>query len=366
MRFAFQDPPDAPAWYGSFRRGLEHEFLAHGHVLTQPEDPDLGLIFHVVDLDAPRPFVRKHRATFSVGLVAISGSHGGDLLRDVYPYLVRTISNGLIALDTSGPVRPWLITPELGCYALSDGPTQRPYPALYRALTPMAMSRLIIDNRFVPDLPETLWAGTAETQELTWASRVVDDWGLLPSPFPIQSLLSAADWRYLRHLYGIGGLSYGNFSIRHDDSRFWMSASGVNKGNLVEIGRDILLVTDYDAEAEAMVLSVPPPVKPRRVSVDAVEHWMIYRNFPEITAMMHLHAWVPDIPVTSFNYPCGTREVGEEMSALLAQEADPGRTVIGLRNHGITATGPNFHDIISRLEGKVRSQVPMAAAGSPT
>ncbi len=365
MRFAFQDPVDEPTWYGSFRRQLQHEFTTHGHLLTEPDDADLGLVFHVVDTAAPRPFLRKHRATFSVGVVAVSGNTEGDLLKEVYPYLVRTISNGLVALDTAASIRPWLITPELGCYALGDnGSGERPYPAIYHALAPMAMSKLVIDNRFMRDLPEELWAGTAQTRELTWASRVVDGWGLLPSPFPIRDLLSPADWRYLTHLYGIGGLSYGNFSIRHDDSRFWMSASGVNKGNLVEIGRDILLVTDYDAEAEAMVLSVPPQVQPRRVSVDAVEHWMIYQSFPEITAMMHLHAWVPDIPVTRFNYPCGTREVGEEMSALLAKEPDPGRAVIGLLNHGITATGSSFHDIISRLEGRVRPQVPMSPAGA--
>ena len=40
-----------------------------------------------------------------------------------------------------------------------------------------------------------------------------------------------------------------------------MSASGVDKSNLREIGRDILLVTDYDAEQQAMVLSVPPGIE---------------------------------------------------------------------------------------------------------
>ena len=37
-----------------------------------------------------------------------------------------------------------------------------------------------------------------------------------------------------------------------------MSASGVDKSDLREIGRDVLLVKDYDPEAQAMVLSVPP------------------------------------------------------------------------------------------------------------
>ena len=50
----------------------------------------------------------------------------------------------------------------------------------------------------------------------------------------------------MKRLYGIGGLSYGNLSARKDESRFWMSASGVDKTRLETIGRDILLVSDYD------------------------------------------------------------------------------------------------------------------------
>ena len=359
MRFTFDEPPDAPAWYPSVRRALTEEFERHGHILTRTDDPALKLAFHLVDTLNPRPFVRKSRATFCVGIAAVSRTQGEELLREAYPYLIRTISNGLVAFPGGDAHLPWLITPELGCYPAADGDEGAPYATLYRALAPMATSTLIIDNRFEADLPEALWEGTDDTRELTWAAAIVDGWGLLPTPYPVEDILSPDEWRYLKHLYGIGGLSYGNFSIRHDATSFWMSASGVNKGHLVDIGRDILLVKDYDAPGESMVLSVRPDVQPRRVSVDAVEHWMIYRNFPEIKAMMHLHGWVPDIPVTAFNYPCGTREVGEEISHLLDKEPDPGRAIIGMRNHGITATGPSFHDIIARLEGRIRRQVPM-------
>ena len=62
----------------------------------------------------------------------------------------------------------------------------------------------------------------------------------------------------MRRLYSLGGLSYGNISARHDATRFWMSASGVDKGNLEQVGRDILLVTDYDPVRQAMGVSVPP------------------------------------------------------------------------------------------------------------
>ena len=42
-----------------------------------------------------------------------------------------------------------------------------------------------------------------------------------------------------------------------------MSASGVDKSALHEIGRDILLVNGYDADG-VMRLSVPAGVEPRR------------------------------------------------------------------------------------------------------
>ena len=96
-------------------------------------------------------------------------------------------------------------------------------------------------------------------------------------------------------MYGIGGLSYGNLSARapHDPRTFWMSASGVDKSKLQTIGRDILLVTDYEPEQLMMRLSVPPNVEPRRVSVDAIEHFLIYRE----------HAQVGAIPAAPTSWP---------------------------------------------------------------
>jgi hypothetical protein len=73
--------------------------------------------------------------------------------------------------------------------------------------------------------------------------------GLLPAPFPVEELVSERDLRQIKRLYAIGGLSYDNLSARKDSGRFWMSASGVDKAQLEEPGRDILLVSGYDAAA---------------------------------------------------------------------------------------------------------------------
>ena len=43
---------------------------------------------------------------------------------------------------------------------------------------------------------------------------------------------------------------------------FWMSASGVDKSKLEDVGTEVLLVTDYLPDRKAMQLSVPPNVTP--------------------------------------------------------------------------------------------------------
>ena len=90
-----------------------------------------------------------------------------------------------------------------------------------------------------------------------------------------------------------------------------MSASGVDKSNLREIGRDVLLVQGLRPARDSIVLSIPPDVKPNRVSVDAIEHWMIYREHPEVGAILHVHAWIEGTSATEINYPCGTLELAD-------------------------------------------------------
>jgi ribulose-5-phosphate 4-epimerase/fuculose-1-phosphate aldolase len=139
-----------------------------------------------------------------------------------------------------------------------------------------------------------------------------------------------------------------------------MSASGVDKTKLVVPGRDILLVSGYDEEHGRMILSVPPGVEPRRVSVDAIEHWMIYQEHPDVGAILHVHAWVEGIRATDVNYPCGTEELAANVAELIAAEPEPARATVGLRNHGITATGADLGEILDRIEPRVLRQVPMS------
>jgi ribulose-5-phosphate 4-epimerase/fuculose-1-phosphate aldolase len=354
MRFAISGSPGSP----QFAEFVDEVALAleRAGFARAGEDPNADIVLNLVDPDDPKPFRRRSRGTF-VAAVHERPTVPDDVLKANYPLLVRALAN--IVLSYVPGEGAWFVTMERGHYGVQGSSLSELADQVVERLTPLATSRLVIDNEFRPDLEPELWDGDEITEELKDAGARLGDLDLLPAPFPIEELLDERDLRHVKRLYGIGGLSYGNLSARKDERRFWMSASGVDKSNLEIVGRDILLVSDYDAERNLIVLSVPPMVEPRRVSVDAIEHWMIYRRHPRIGAILHIHAWMQGIPATDVNYPCGTAELAMAVSDLLAAEPDPDHAVIGLRNHGITATGESLTEILDRIEPKVLRQVPM-------
>jgi ribulose-5-phosphate 4-epimerase/fuculose-1-phosphate aldolase len=312
------------------------------------------LVLNFITPEQARPFRRHAQATFVLAVMELPESPT-DPTRELYQYLVRALSNMLLVYTPGEGAH--FVTLELGHYVEPEG--ERFIERLLDRIEPMASSVLVIDNKYQVDLEEELWQGDELTEALSRAGRRLAEWDLLPAPFPIDKILPPRDLRHVQRLYGIGGLSYGNLSARKDEARFWMSASGVDKSNLQEVGRDFLMVTDYDAEANAMRLSVPPHVKPRRVSVDAIEHWMIYREHPDVQAIIHIHAWMDGIDSTQFNYPCGTYQLGEAVAEKVRQAPDPSRAVVGLRNHGLTITGWSVDEILDRVEGRLLNQIPM-------
>ncbi len=318
------------------------------------EGDEPRLVLNHITPEEPAPFRRRAQATFVLSLMALPEIPEGGAIT-LYPYLVRSLSNMLLVLVPDEAVH--FLTLEMGHFVEPVGP--RLVERLVARIEPVASSVLVVDNTFVPDLEPELWQGDEHTQALAAAGRRLAEWDLLPAPFPLEEVLSERDLRHVKLLYGIGGLSYGNLSVRKDAMRFWMSASGVDKAQLETIGRDILLVTDYDAEANAMRLSVPEGIEPRRVSVDAIEHWLIYREHPNVGAIIHVHAWLDGVPSTQFTYPCGTYELGEAVAEQIRQADDPARTVVGLKNHGVTVTGRDLDDILARIDGKLLPTVPM-------
>jgi ribulose-5-phosphate 4-epimerase/fuculose-1-phosphate aldolase len=346
-----------------FRDGLVGEMLRRGHVQRTDAHDDIRLVLNFTSMGEPKPYRRNSQGTFVATVVDV-GDQPEDIFRAFYPVLLYALSNlGVFLVRADQRLDVHFMTMEQGHYivSLADGQSESQFfRDIYDRLAPLATSQLVINNQYVRDLPQHLWDGDEITRDLTWAGERLGSMNLLPAPWPIQDFLSERDLKHVMRLFGIGGLSYGNLSARRDDRTFWMSASGVDKSKLHEVGRDILLVTGYDAEANSMILSVPPDVQPRRVSVDAIEHYMIYLEHPQVGAIIHVHAWMDGIESTHINYPCGTRELAVAVSELVRQSPDPSRAVVGLKNHGVTITGHSLREIFARIEGRIIPQVPMS------
>lgn len=345
-----------------FAKGLKEVFTAHGYQFSDEQDENYRLVFNFITADKPRPFRRKAQSTFVVSVLE-SDEKPDHVLKAAYPFLIRSLSNHLVFIaHDKNETNIYFITPEQGCYHIAwrPGDGQDLFSRVYERLQPLASSRLVIDNEFHQDLPGELWHGDEITKKMHEAGKKLDEMNLLPAPFPIQEYLTPRDMQHLKKLYGIGGLSYGNLSSRRDMESFWMSASGVNKANLDTIGEDLLLIKGYDQEKNAMLLSVPSAITPRRASVDAIEHWMIYQEHPDVGAIVHIHAWMDGVKATEINYPCGTLELAQTVAELIRQEENPSHAVIGLKNHGLTITGHDLDDIFERIEGRIIPQVPMS------
>jgi ribulose-5-phosphate 4-epimerase/fuculose-1-phosphate aldolase len=350
------------AWFAT---GLRDALVEHGYREVAP-GPDVQVVLHFVDPADVRPYRRKSAPTFVVALAELDTPPEAPL-RTGYPILVRGLANLCVMLSpTAQGAIASFVTLEQGTYGIqTDGADDELFfKSVYSRVEPLASSRLVIANEFRRDLPRDLWHGDEHTRQITRASARLGELDLLPAAFPIEEILSPRDLHHVKLLYGIGGLSYGNVSARRTADgalgpEYWMSASGVDKSSLREIGRDILLVKGYDEERELMVLSVPADVEPRRVSVDAIEHWMIYREHPDVQAILHVHAWIEGTTATDINYPCGTVELAESIADLVRAAPDPARAVVGQRNHGLTITGLSLDEIFGRIDGRIVRKVPM-------
>lgn len=360
MKFTFVGSTDDPT-LAQMADGLRAVFERRGHEYEEDFDADgLRLVFNFIDVEKPRPYRRKAKAVFVVA-VAVTDQRPENVLKQAYPLLVRSLANLCVYLVRDGVrTTTYFVTLEQGYYQIPAMRGAAYFDYIYERLHPLASSQLVIDNEFHTDLESPLWEGDDLTRQLSEAGRRLDALDLLPAPFPIHELLDERDLRHIERLYGIGGLSYGNLSVRKDAKRFWMSASGVDKASMKVVGRDMLMVKGFDPERNVMLLSVPPDVKPRRVSVDAIEHWMIYTEHPQVGAIVHVHAWMENIKSTTINYPCGTIQLASAVAGVVRQSPAPERAVVGLKNHGLTITGPTLADIFDRLERGFIRQVPMS------
>jgi ribulose-5-phosphate 4-epimerase/fuculose-1-phosphate aldolase len=346
---------------------ITQSFLNRGHQISTQTN-GIKFVLNPTDITSPRIFRRKSQNIFVVSIIELEET--ADNLKTIcYRALVRTLSNLLICIVKRNKVKSdevfrinnlFFTTPEVGFYEVPFN-----QESLYQKILPIVDSHFAIENRITADLPTPYWKTTPVIEKLRYYGKELDRLGVLPTPFPLKSILTREDINHLYHLFEVKGISYGNLSAREQifelgENTFWMTARGIDKSNIQSPGKDLLLVTGIEEETGQILISVPPTFDHNaRVSVDAVEHDLIYRTYPGVGAIVHVHAWMDKILCTRQNFPCGTTELAKEVVGLLKQTKNPNQAVVGLKNHGLTITGFNLDDIFQRIAGKLQTEVPM-------
>ena len=334
--------------------------LAKNGYTRVPMEEKLEFILNWTTFDNPPAVIRKAQSEFVISIATVR-QPVGDLRFLCYNALVKTLSNMLLCIKPggNGQAEIFCITPEAGFYHFPYDPEK-----MFESIQPVIHSQMMINNRVIEDLPAACCQSEV-IDELKHYGGVLDSLGVLPAPFRLSNVLSPENIEHLYNLFKVKGLSYGNLSARASlpeiaPMAFWMTARGVDKAHLQGVGHDIMLVTGYDAKEGLILVHVPPGSNTRiRVSVDAIEHILIYQTFPEVGAILHVHAWMQGVPATHQNFPCGTLELAEEVVSLLKTTDQPHRSAVGLKNHGLTITGASLKEIFSRVEGKLLKEVPM-------
>lgn len=340
---------------------LVETFEKRGHHLSSSHN-GVEFLLNFTDIDSPVAFRRRSQSVFVFSFVVVENP-AENLKSRCYTALIQSLSNLFLCIvPNGGAVTVYFTTPEAGFYCIPFDPEE-----ICVKLLPMASAHFATENLMTTDLPDYYQTTSQVVEQIKQYGKELDTMGVLPTPFPLREILTEEAMRHLFKIYGITGASYGNLSAREEipelgTHTFWMTGRGIDKSNIQTIGKDVMLVKGFDMQSGTALVSMPVAYPHKaRVSVDAIEHWMIYSAFPNVGAIVHAHAWMDGVLCTRQNYPCGTRELAEEVITLLGQTDDPSHAAVGLKNHGLTITGSSLEEIFGSIRGKLRTQVPMFA-----
>ncbi len=341
-----------------FDEGLAAALEGAGHRRVMLSGKGAHLVLaHVDPLDA-KPYLRPDAGVFVVALMR-QPRPPANMEAFALEWIVRSLAHLVILVV--GPEA----APETYVRTLDRSLERIQAPAFSPRLFAQLLDRmrlldvhLVMDNIFDRDLePELLDGGTALPAMRRAASRFAEAGALRAGP-SISDILSHQEQRHLERLFQGSRVSYGNLSLRQDAQRFWMSTSGVDWHHVEMVGRDVQLVKGYDAASKAVLVSVPSGVRPRRVSLDALTHLLIYRANPAIGAIVHLHAWLEGLGTVAPDYARGSIERAQSIASLVGASPDPLHAVVGIERHGIVMAGEDLDEILRRVEASVLLPVP--------
>lgn len=142
--------------------------------------------------------------------------------------------------------------------------------------------------------------------------------------------------------------TYGNMSFKNSDGSFYITGRNVHKGQL---SRDSLcLIESVNTVEHSSIyaeVNYNGSIKP---SIDTAIHSEIYKQ-TDYSHIIHIHTnklFLGDIPLTDYNYPCGSMEERDAIIKFILENKN--RNVIQLYKHGLIILGNSFDECLKIVD----------------
>ncbi|MFN2353970.1 MAG: class II aldolase/adducin family protein [Desulfopila sp.] len=182
---------------------------------------------------------------------------------------------------------------------------------------------------------------------IKFITRKVDD-----SFAPYSFMEELNTWVYVLGELGLAPVhpegAYGNHSCRVSSSSFVITCSGMVPSR--DMRQNNYCELSYQEGDEVFLVKGQ-----REPSSESFLHLLVYRNFPDVNAIMHGHSGLLNgfsrqlgLCETDKEFPYGTKELAYAAMQVLRPEAP----FILMKNHGFVATGPSIGQAAKTVLGQ--------------
>jgi len=174
----------------------------------------------------------------------------------------------------------------------------------------------------------------------------------------VQDLISFRQKAHERNWIGVypNGIGFGNISQRFKENQFIISGSST--GSLKVVDESHFTKVDYFNLNDNHVHCIGPII----ASSESMSHGVLYSNYPEINAVIHIHhleSWTKlkhNVLTTPDDVPYGSPEMAQAITKLISESNSQSNGLFVMAGHeeGIIAFGKSLQEAWNQLVTQIR------------
>ena len=286
------------------------------------EENEIDYFINFLNRDIEIKSINPKKHTFVFDFKSVKNMNEENMLEFGFSSLQKTKSN-LIALKNKTTSKWMIVFPEKTFTSLSENDD---------------IASIAVENMFKRgetnhprSIQQNISSGVSEKiyQEFHRVGKRLFEKGFLPE---------------------VEGGTYGNFSLKQDDIMY-ITGRGVHKGNLKKEDIYKIRKVKYIESSEQVFANVFFEGN-RKPSTDTAINFSLSGK-----ATIHIHTdrIFANLPITGYNYPCGTKEELVEIQSILQE--NPTLDVIQLHKHGLIVTGENLSEALQKIDNLTSEEV---------